>query len=153
ARSEPRDLVCSTYFEEEVGLQYGRRVWLPARSILRTEYPALIPRCDPSQGRKLNLHSIVLDRSSSREALVRSDGGVFRHDGALIVTHDSRNTAIIDKISLAADAPPTDPGQNEIAEPPNEVADLVAACRVELSMGNSLTLLGDAFLPPDEIRL
>jgi hypothetical protein len=152
-RSEPRDLVCSTYFEEDVGLQYGRRVWLPARSILRTEYPALIPRCDPSQGRKLSLHSIVLDRSSSREALIRSDSGVLRHDGALIVTHDSRNTAIIDKVSLGADALPVDPMQIEIAEPPNEVADLVAACRVELSMGNSLTLLGDAFLAPDEIGL
>src|SRR5205823_4188765 len=130
-----------------------RRVWIPAQSLLRTGHPILIPKYDRSKGRNLNLHSLVLDSASSHQALLKSEGGVLRHDGALIVTHDSQNTAIISKVSYNTDAPQTDPSQNEISEPQNEITDLVAACRVELFLSNSLTLLGDAFLPPDETSL
>ncbi len=140
-RSEPRDLLCSTYFDKDSGLQYGRRVWLPAQSLLRIDHPVLIPKCDPRKGRNLELHSLVFDSTSSHESLVRSEGGQLRHDGALIVTHDTRNTAIIDKPSRAADTTPDD------------VADLIAACRVELELNKSHTLLGDAFLPSEETSL
>ena len=75
---------------------------------------------DESVAAVLSNPTIATER---REALVRSDGGVLRHDGALIVTHDSRKTAIIGKVSRSTDASQSDPRQNEIAEPPNEIAD------------------------------
>ena len=140
-RSEPRDLLCSTYFDQDPSLQYGRQVWIPAHSKLRIDHPILIPKCDPVKGRSLDLHSLVIDRSSSNEVLVRGEGEGLLSDGALMVTHHSQNTAIIGKPSGSADARP------------DEIADLVKACRAELRLGNNVTWLGEAFLPPDEIGL
>src|SRR5437762_6712832 len=39
----PQELLSTTYFEGQPTLQYGRRLWLPARSRLFTWQPVLIP--------------------------------------------------------------------------------------------------------------
>ena len=136
-RSEPRDLICSTYFGQDTSLQYGRRVWVPPQSLLRIDHPVLIPKCDQEKGRNLELHSLIFDRSTSQESLVRNEGGAFRHDGALLVTHETRNTAIIGKPSLAD------------IDPRADIIDLLMGCRVDLQMNNRLSFLGDGFLPDD----
>ncbi|WP_010583993.1 type 1 glutamine amidotransferase family protein [Schlesneria paludicola] len=158
ARSAPRELLCSTYFDQDASLQYGRHVWVPAQSVLRTEHPVLIPKCDRTKGRNLEVHSLIFDASTPNETLVRSDGGILRHDAAVLVTHESRNTAIIGKPTLVA---VTEPIDSEIAEarkrlvddPQAEITDLVAACRVGLKMNNRITMLGEAFLPANDSDL
>lgn len=158
ARQTPRELLCSTYFDQDASLQYGRHVWMPAQSVLRIEHPVLVPKCDRTKGRNLEVHSLIFDASAPTETLVRSDGGVLRHDAAVLVTHESRNTAIISKATLK---PVTEGVDSQIAEihrlfaadPQAEITDLVAACRVGLKINNRITLLGEAFLPSNDSDL
>lgn len=140
-RSNPRDVLCSTYFDQDSSLQYGRQVWIPAQSLLRIDHPIFVPKCDPNKGRNVGIHSLVFDRSSGSETLLRSDGGVLRHDGALIVTHETRNTALIGDPSLNVDLRQ------------DEIANLIVACRVKLGLSNTFTALKEAFLPADETSL
>ena len=140
-RSEPREILCSTYFDQDPSLQYGRRVWLPAKSVMRISHPILIPKCDPEKGRNLSLHSLVLDVAASSEVMIRNEAGQLLHDAALIVTHGGRNTGVIGDVSIVA------------SDPVNEIAELVSAARVEKTMTNRFSLLSDSFLPVDETVL
>lgn len=143
ARSEPREVLCSTYFEQDSRLQYGRRVWVPAQSKLRIDQPVQIPKCDRNRVRNLELHSLVFDVSSKEttETLLRNDAGGLKHDGALIVTHDTRNTGILAQPTLDADSSRS------------KVEELVVACRVQIGLTNILTSPQGTFLVPDETRL
>jgi hypothetical protein len=141
ARDVSRELLCTTYFDDEPTLQFGRRVWLPARSMLRISHPVLIPKCDVKQGRAVNLHSLVLEGSATDDVLVKNDLGKLLHDGALLVTHSSRNTAIIAESSANIDIPPKD------------VTEMLEAGRVGQQLTKRVALLLDPFLPPDETSL
>ncbi len=70
----PREVLCSTYFYDDTTLQYGRRLWLPAQSVLRTEHPILLPKFDRSQGQYSLSVRWVLDASSPRETLIKGRG-------------------------------------------------------------------------------
>ena len=41
---EPREILSATYFDGAPTLQYGRRVWVPARARLTTWLPVLLPK-------------------------------------------------------------------------------------------------------------
>ncbi|MBC8114640.1 MAG: hypothetical protein H7062_09705, partial [Candidatus Saccharimonas sp.] len=69
-RDVPRDLLCATYFDGAPTLQFGRRVWLPPRSQLRTSQPILIPQMNSDKGRSLNFRSLVLDTNTPDEVLL-----------------------------------------------------------------------------------
>ena len=138
ARPESREILCSTYFDQDPSLQFGRRVWLPAHSILRMSHPILIPKCDPNSGRNLNLHSLVLDVSTSKEVMLKNESGQLLHDSALLVTHGGRNTGIIGATSLVS------------SQSPSEIAELIAAARVEQRLPSKFALLSDPFWPADE---
>lgn len=141
ARPESREILCTTYFDQDPTLQYGRRVWLPKQSVLRTSHPILVPKCDPSTGRNLNLHSLVLDATESKEVMIRNESGQRFHDAAILVTHTGRNTAIVGDATFAS------------TKASNEIADLIVAGRVGQQLNNRLTILNDPFLPTDESAL
>ena len=140
-RDLPRDLLCATYFDDEPTLQYGRRVWLPARSQLRTSQPILIPSMTPEQGRSLNFRSLVLDASTSDEVLLRDEAGHMLHDGAILVTHQSFITGLIDDRVEAG------------GEQPNSVVDLAIACRINEGQSRQLALPSNLQLAHDEYGL
>ena len=154
-----REVTCSTYFDEDANLQYGRRIWLPPQSLLRIDHPILLPKFDRSRGQYLDVHSLVFDAAARRETLIKSEGGRLRHDGTLIVTHDSRNTAIIGPRRQDTRRDP-DPPLRQLADPLHEPADplldavnLLAACRVASGFSNITFRIQDDFLPADEVYL
>lgn len=132
-----RNLLCSTYFDEQSTLQFARQVWLPAHSRLTVSHPVLVPKLDPSKGRTATAHSLVIDSSSGSEVLVRNESGQLLHETSLLVTHASRNTAIL--IGTKADGHVS-----------KDVMDLVIACRVSQKLNNKVAVLSDPYLPTDE---
>ena len=106
--------------------------------MLRVKHPVLIPECE-STDHIINLSpsTLVFDVSSSAEVLLKSEGGLLRHDGTLAVTNDSRITAVIGDSSIAS------------KEPTSEIAELLAAGRVDQELTNTFTVLRDPFLPCD----
>jgi len=139
AREVPRELTCATSFDLDQTLQFARQVWMPPRSKLQITHPILIPKMDPEKGRNLPLHSLILEGGSGEAVLVKDQTGKMLHDGTLLVTHSTRNTAIIGTMDA-----------NEVENPPKEVTDLVVACRVSQQLNNRVTRLFEPFLPPNE---
>ncbi|WP_237729405.1 hypothetical protein [Schlesneria paludicola] len=135
-----RELLCATYFDDDPTLQFGRDVWLPARSKLRITHPVLIPKYSESKGRAINLHSLVIEKSSGEEILVKSESGQLLHETSMLVTHSRRNTAVI-------------AGSRASEWVPSDVMNLIVACRVDQRLNNKVTILGDQFLPSDEAGL
>ncbi len=140
-RAEAREILCTTYFDQDPSLQYGRRLSLFPNSLLRISHPLLIPKSDPEKGRNLNLHSLVLDVSSGTEVMVKDDNGLLIHDGALTVTHGGRTTAVI-----------SSPGVGNLNSQ-SDVADMLSAGRVGQQLTNKFAVLSDLFLPADESLL
>ena len=140
-RDVPRDLLCATYFDGAPTLQFGRRVWLPPRSQLRTSQPILIPSMKPEQGRSLNFQSLVLDTDTTDEVLLRDEAGHMLHDGAILVTHQSSITGLIDD---RADGP---------GEQSNDIFDLAIACRLSEGQSRQITIPSTLQLAHDEYSL
>lgn len=140
-RDVPRDLLCATYFDGAATLQYGRRLWLPPRSQLRTSQPILIPQMTPEQGRSLNFRSLVLDASTSDEVLLRDEAGHMLHDGAILVTHQSPITGLIDD---RADG---------VGGLSNDIVDLAVACRLNEGLSRQIVLPSTLQLADDEYSL
>ncbi len=143
----PRDLLTATYFDGAPTMQFGQRLRLPAKSLLRAVQPVLVPPLNPNHGRALNFQTLVLDAGRSgvdgtaNEVLLRDEAGLLRHDGAILVTHNPRITGLINE-------PP--PGQEQLD---HEVADLVAACRVSQELGRQIALPSSEQLAHEEFSL
>lgn len=140
-RDEPRELLVATYFDAEPTLQFGRRIWLPPRSSLHTTQPVRIPKLDPKLGRALNFHTLVLDAEDSQEVLLKDDSGKLLNDGAVLVSHEKRISAMIEDRR--------DFTNSESAMP----YELAIACRLSQQLDRRLTTLAYEGLPYDEHSL
>src|SRR5690349_20529686 len=78
---EPREILSATYFDGEPTLQYGRRVWVPARARITTWLPVLLPKLPKGAAPQFNINSVVFDAGQSREVLHREDMGGRLHSG------------------------------------------------------------------------
>lgn len=157
-RSEEREVLCTTYLGQDSTLQYGRRVWIPGQAVLRIDHPIFIPKLERSQEPYLDFHSLVFEGLPGAEVLVRSNGDELRQDGKLIVTHQGRNTAILGarsripaNVNYEVPRSYADSGIGDDSE--DDLMNLVATCRVERQMKNTVSRLGDEFLPSEETRL
>ena len=137
AREEPRELMCATSFDTQPLLQFGRRVWVPAKSILRISHPVVIPKYDVNRGRVLNLHTVVLDASEKNEVFLKNDAGQNLHDGALVVSHEAQITGLVDSLD------------EENSQVPSAALELIRAGRVRQHLTNQVATLFDEFLPAD----
>ena len=143
----PRDLLTATYFDGAPTMQFGQRLRLPAKSLLRVVQPVLIPPLNPDQGRALNFQTLVLDAGHSgdegaaHEVLLRDEAGLLRHEGAILVTHNPRITGLINE-SL--------PEQEHLAV---EVTELVSASRVSQDLGRQIALPSGEQLAHEEFSL
>lgn len=135
-----RDLLCTSYFETDPGLQYGRKIWLPPHARLTLSHPTLIPRVTRDQASSININTLLIDRTAGAEVLLKSESEQLRHDRTLMLTQQSRNTGIVY-------------GGSGASEVPQEIMDLVIGCRVTQRLSNKLTILADDFLPTDENSL
>lgn len=139
--NESRDLLCATTFEQDAGLQFGRTVWMPPASLLRTNHPIRVPVIDPKAGTNIKLQSLISEKSGGNEVLVKTEEGQMRHESAMIITREERNTGII--------GPPV----RSTPTKRNDVADLVVAARIKQSLNNRYSFLEDRFMPIDQSSL
>ena len=137
AREEPREMICATSFDEQPLLQFGRRIWVPANSVLRVSHPVVIPKYDVSRGNVMNLHTVVLDASEKNEVFLKNDSGQNLHDAALFVTHSSQITGLIDSFSDGVD------------QLPEAISELIRTARISQQLTNQFVSLIDQFLPAD----
>ena len=136
----PHDLLCTSYFEASANLQYGRQVWLPPHARLTLSHPALIPTTPQGDATSINVNSLLIDRSSGSEVLLKTEAEQLRHDRTLLLTQPSRITGVVYD------------GNGDV-DVLKEVMNLVVACRVTQVLTNKVTMLADDFLPSDENSL
>ncbi len=136
----PKELLCTSYFEGLSTLQFGRKVWLPARSRLVLSHPVLIPAADQFPDGRAAVRSLVIDDSQGKEDLVKSRSGQLQHDRTLLISLTDRHTGIV-------------AGWNSTDVVPQDVVDLVVASRVYQGLNNKVTFLAGQFLPADETSL
>ncbi len=134
------ELLCTSYFEANPSLQYGRQVWLPPHARLTLPHRALIPKVARDKAASINVSSLVLERTAGTEVLLKAESEQLRHDRTLMLTPESRITGIVFSGS----------GKSERLQ---EVLDIVIACRVTQRLNNKVTILADDFLPTDESSL
>ena len=135
-----RNLICTSYFESDPSLQYGRQVWLPPHARMSLSHPALIPRESRDQGKSINIHSLLIERNDGAEVLLKTESEQLRNDRTLMLAQPTRNTGIVY-------------GGAGASEVPRDVMDLVIGCRVIQRLSNKVTILSDDFLPTDENSL
>ncbi|MGE0378478.1 MAG: hypothetical protein AB7Q45_23975 [Planctomycetaceae bacterium] len=140
AGDTPRELLCTSYFDGQPTLQFGRQVWLPPRSKLSISHPVFFPPADYFQDETANVQSLLIENTPGEEVLVKNDAGQLRHDRSLLVRPAVRNTGVAAGWS-SADAVPQD------------VLDLIVASRVNQGLSNKVTVLAGQFLPADETSL
>jgi hypothetical protein len=131
---EPRNIFCATYFEMEPTLQYGRRVWMPAKSRLRTWHPIYIPNWPQSRGRLIPFRSIVDDAG----VVLRDDTGQVQHAGNLQLMYNLPISGYIADVGT---------GDTNFEFPPY---DLLVASRVFEGRTRQSAQLLDEFLPAEE---
>ena len=138
--SESRDLLCTSYVGSQSSLQFGRQVWLPGNSRLTVPHPLLFPSADQLKGEVANVHSLLIDRSTGSEALLKNESGQLLHDRSLLMTPTLRNSGVI-------------AGWDTSDSVPQDVLDLMVAGRVNQGLNNSVTVLAGQFLPADKASL
>ncbi|MCA9111035.1 MAG: hypothetical protein KDA52_13875 [Planctomycetaceae bacterium] len=138
--NETRELLCTSYFDGLPGLQYGRKLWLPAKSQLSLSHPVLIPSADQISESNVLVRSLLVDESQGQEVLLKNRSGQLQHDRTLRIDSTERHTGII-----------AGWGANDVV--PQDVLDLVVANRVYQGINNRVTYLPGEFLPADETSL
>ena len=130
--TQPAELQCATYFDQEPSLQFGRKVWLPPQSRMKVSHPILVPEgyTEP----QLRFHSIV----ESAGKMVREDTSQVQHSGSFFTSLKRPITGMIEDT------------ERETQDPKNPPYDLVVACRVKAGTGRQVANLLDDFLPPEE---
>jgi hypothetical protein len=135
-----RDLLCSSYFGDQSTLQFGRQIWIPPHSRLNLSHPVLLPPIDQLKSGVAEVRSLVIDKSSGQEVLLKNDGGQLLHERSLLVNSTERKTAVI-------------AGWRSEETPPEDALDLIVAGRVNQALNTQLTVLTGQFLPSDEASL
>jgi len=135
-----RDLLCSSYFDDQSSLQFGRRVWLPARSRLSISHPVFLPKAEQLKENTAVVHSLVLEQAGDREVLVKSESGQLRHERTLSIATTDRNTGVVAGWKTEDVAPP-------------DVLELISATRVLQGLNDKASVLASQFLPADESSL
>jgi hypothetical protein len=138
---EPRELLSTTYIDNRPTLQYGRRIWVPARSRLKTWHPVLLPKLLPDKGGKFEFHSLIPESGGAGESLTREDTGQLLHSGTFPAQGRVPVTGMIETLE------PPSPDDVDWAY------DLVVAVRCEQRLGRRLDHLGDHFFAPDDVGL
>ncbi len=94
----PVEALSAIYFEKHPNLQFGRKLWVPARARLTTSYPVLTPGDLPRDKDRTEIHTILLDRTGKEEVLMRGLNGQMMGDATLSAGFERPITGIIDDI-------------------------------------------------------
>jgi hypothetical protein len=140
--NEPVNLLTTTYFDGNPTLQYGRRVWLPARSRMKTWHPILLPSA-ASENDRYNIHTLVMQSEPGREVLIRSDSGYLQLDGSLKTIPDRPVTGLLEHLATDSEQESND----------NSAFDLIITSRMSQGLKRHVSGLTDNSSPPGEESL
>lgn len=143
---QDKDARLLTYFAPAPGRQYGRELWLPAQSTLRSWFSLGPPPASVNRS-PVELKSLLYDRSGGQELLVRSPTGQPLHsDLARFVRREFGTTGMLD--ADLADGTQTQQSPAEINKA-GEIHDLVRVLRGYLRVSPSVSWMERRNLPPD----
>ena len=141
---ESHELLSTTYFDGQPTLQFGRRIWLPARSQLSTWQPVLSPSLPPGARDRFEFHSLVFDASGADDVATRDVSGQMLHSGILPAQLETPLTGLVDI--------------REVNGLEDTAHDLVAASRVNQGLSpRVVSFPGQSFSPdcvsfsPDDV--
>ena len=140
AGNEPKDLLCTSYFDGLSALQFGRKIWLPAHSQLILSHPVLVPAAEQFPKNRATVQSLIVDDSQGKEVFVKNRSGQLRHERTLLVSATDRITGIVT-------------GWGAPDALPQEALDLIVASRVYKGLDQRVTALSGQFLPADDTSL
>jgi hypothetical protein len=138
---EPREVLSTTYIDNNTTLQYGRRIWMPARSQLKTWHPLLLPKLSPDKAGRFEFHSLIPDAGNAGESLTREESGQMLHSGIFPAQGQMPITGMIESL---------DPSSPEVVDWAYE---MVVAVRCQQRLSRRLDRLGDQFFAPDAVSL
>ncbi len=93
---QPVDALSVMYFQNNPNVQFGRRLWVPARSRMVTSFPVLTPADLPRDKDAVEVQTLLLDRTGKEEVLIKSPTGEMLGDARLSVGAERQVTAIMD---------------------------------------------------------
>ena len=133
------ELLATTCLEADPNLQYGRRLWIPARSRLLTWHPLKVPPLEKPDQQLFELRSLVLSTSDDGERAAVNEFGAMRFDHAFRAAVDEPATAMIAPQKLI-DQDPSWP----------DAQDFALTARVHRGLHHNFTLLRNPLLPAGE---
>jgi hypothetical protein len=133
----PAEVLCATYFGDHSELQYGRRVWIPARSQLFVSHPALLPPASEFEGSSVPFNTLVVPAGEDHETLIRDRSGKAQFSSTLRTAGRVPLTGIMS--GPAAEEPETDPDATPF--------DVVVSARLAQGLPRQVTRVDDQFLP------
>lgn len=138
----PGELLCTSFFDGEPTLQYGRTIWIPPRSRMQLSHPVLFPAEDKLENNRALVRSLLVDRASAggKEVLIATTAGQLQRNRTFLVAPGGRHTGIV-------------AGWQSDDAVAQDVLDVVVANRVYQGLDNRVTFLDGQFLPTDEISL
>lgn len=142
-RDVPVELECTTYFDVEPTLQYGRRIWMPAMSRLMTSHPILLPEQVDPESRRVPFHTQVAEVSSGDREMIHDEIGKLLYSSELQVESQPIVTGIITPIDAEVDT-------RNIEFSPN---DLITSGRFELQLPRRVSSYGDRVLSATDLGL
>lgn len=95
SRDDAVELLCSTYFEGDDTLQYGRKVWLPPRSRFETSHLLRAPKDRAPDQQFWELRTLVLDPRQTQETLGQQAEGELQSRTSLRVTGRAPVTVLL----------------------------------------------------------
>jgi hypothetical protein len=140
----PHELLSTTFFTGHPTLQFGRRIWVPARSRLFTWQPVLVPDQTFQGTSHFEFQSLVLEPAPDREVATRDDTGRVLHSGILPAQLQSPITGMI--ASSVADG-------NRMEGFPDMAYELLVAARRCQRLSTRVTGLWDRNPVPDDESL
>ncbi|MBM82296.1 MAG: hypothetical protein CMJ78_17150 [Planctomycetaceae bacterium] len=93
---QPQNVLTVSYFEGSPHLQFGRRVWLPAHSKLRSWYPVRPPESrDGSDASQFEIRTLLIDESNGADTIGENADDRISFSGVLDGCDGSYITALI----------------------------------------------------------
>jgi hypothetical protein len=131
------EILCATAFENETTLQYGRRIWLPPRSRLKTWHLVRLPPTRRLEPPRLSYRTSVMDAAGEHESLIRDDSGKMQLTSFLQFSTPGEVTGMI---GAAADDEAGDRRRSETHQ-------VIAAARSRGGEMPRITELADPVVP------
>ena len=89
AGTEPANLLCTTGFEDDENLQFGRRIWVPPNSRLRTSHHMLAPARTSKDQQSVDIKTLLFNADVSIEFPLRQQWDKPQQDNIFRLGHDS----------------------------------------------------------------